>query len=94
VTGFIDGDGCFTVQFNKRANSTYQVQLSFAICLHIKDDLIIKHIKSFFGGVGQISYHSNKVYYRVRKLNDINSFILPHFESYPLQTSKSIELKL
>jgi hypothetical protein len=62
VTGFSDGDSCFTVKFNKRHNLTWQVLPVFQIGLHLKDKdkEILCRIKSFFNETGIISVDGKK----------------------------------
>ena len=60
----------------------------FQIGLSIRDEEIINKIKYFFNDVGNVSYDvkNNKVYFTVNKIKDLNDYIIPHFESYPLQS--------
>jgi hypothetical protein len=37
---------------------------------------------------------NNKAYLTINKIQDLNSFIIPHFESYPLQSDKQIDFNL
>ena len=64
----------------------------FQIGLSIRDEEIINKIKYFFNDVGNVSYDvkNNKVYFTVNKIKDLNDYIIPHFESYPLQSDKFI----
>ena len=96
VTGFSDGDSTFTVKFNKRQNSTWQIIPVFSIGLHMKDKAILLQLKSFFNEIGIVSLDTknNKAYFTVQKIQDLNSVIIPHFESYPLQTDKKINFDL
>lgn len=96
LTGFSDGDSTFTVKFKKRSNLTWQISPVFQIGLNIKDKDIIYKIKSFFNEIGIVSfdYENNKVYYTVNKIQDLNSIIIPHFQSYPLLSDKKIDFNL
>jgi hypothetical protein len=49
---------------------------------------LILNIKSFFNNIGTISFNNQTVVYKVRKLNDITNYIIPHFDAYPLLTQK------
>ena len=51
VTDFVDGEGCFYVQIDKRKNhkSGWHIQASFQNKLHIKYKDLLLWIKSFFG---------------------------------------------
>lgn len=53
-------------------------------------------IQSFFGGIGTITINPNKnsARYSVVGINDINKFIVTHFENYPLQSAKKIDFDL
>lgn len=96
VTGFSDGDSSFTVKFKKRINLTWQILPVFQIGLNIKDKDIIYKIKYFFNEIGIVSFDdkNNKVYYTINKIKDLNSIIIPHFESYPLLSEKKIDYDL
>ena len=57
VTGFIDGEGCFTVtiRINPRSSGVhYWIETRFSIGLHKKDLPLLIDIKDYFGGVGNI----------------------------------------
>jgi hypothetical protein len=53
-------------------------------------------IQSFFGGIGTITINQKKksARYSVVGINDINNFIVTHFENYPLQSVKKIDFYL
>jgi LAGLIDADG endonuclease len=53
-------------------------------------------IQSFFGGIGTITINPKKrsARYSVVGINDINNFIITHFENYPLQSVKKIDFDL
>jgi hypothetical protein len=53
-------------------------------------------IKIFFNGIGIVSLDTknNKAIFSVQKIKELNSIIIPHFESYPLQTDKKINFDL
>ena len=89
LTGFTDGEGCFTLSLvkNKGYSTGWQVQLTFNITLHQKDLAFLEQIKSFFG-VGSITKHGKNTFqYRVSSRNDLK-VILNHFDKYPLITQK------
>jgi len=98
VTGFVDGEGCFSVYLARRKDrkSGWHIQVCFQIALHIKDIDLLLQIKSFFREVGTILVNKNRncVYYKIRKLNDIIKMIIPHFDKYPLITYKQKDFKI
>ncbi len=97
VTGFIDGEGSFIVilEENLKYKLDWRVGAIFSINIHKKDRAILELIKSFFGGIGKISNHSeNSLQYRVVSNNDLISVIIPHFDKFPLITHKRADFEL
>jgi LAGLIDADG endonuclease len=45
-------------------------------------------IKSYFGGIGDITEVKNSVQYRVTSQHDLINVIIPHFIKFPLITQK------
>ena len=94
ITGFVDGEGCFTF-----SRSGAHISLYFAIKLNDKDKPLLEKIQQYFGGVGKIynvkpqlpsrysGHTKSQSYYRVTKLYELKS-ILSHFEKYPLNGRK------
>jgi hypothetical protein len=68
----------------------------YQITVHYSDEALLHSLKAFFKGVGNIEYVANKQYvsYRVKKLSDILKVIIPHFDKYPLQSTKFISFYL
>ena len=55
----------------------------------------MNRIKSFFGvGTIVVNKKSGHANYAVKNVKDIYSFILPHFNKYPLLTQKQRDFKL
>lgn len=98
VTGFVDGEGTFTVLVLKR--ETYKTGWNiipvFTITLHTRDTALLEKIQSFFGGVGKITIREkdNSAYYTVKSVKDIVNVIIPHFDKYPLLTQKQADFEL
>lgn len=94
VTGFVDGEGCFTVVTTSLANNnlSFSIRTKFQIGLHIHEERIINKIKDYFQGIGVIykDIKNKKIYYTVYARADITNVIIPHFEKYPLQSRKRI----
>ena len=61
ITGFTDAEGCFTLTIRKASRQTLgrQVEANFIINLHKRDVELLKHIQTYFGGVGRISKERN-----------------------------------
>ena len=102
VTGFVDGEGCFSIGFvkqPKRKNrigykTGYQVSHEFAVTQGAKSVKCLHELHDFFG-VGQVlinkRYDNHKEHlfrFVVRKRGDLLNTIIPFFRQYPLRTSK------
>lgn len=88
ITGFVDGEGSFGIQL-VRSSSTrlgWAVGLTFSIGLHLKDRIVLEHIRTYFG-VGDISCSSDVVRFRIRTIDGSN-VIIKHFDKHPLITQK------
>lgn len=76
ITGFSDGEGCFTLSFvdSKQLKVGWMVKLRFQISLHEKDIALLKEIKNYLGGVGKIYRHSKKVVqFKVETINELQN---------------------
>jgi hypothetical protein len=95
VTGFTDGEGCFSVSVstNLRYKTGYRVKAAFHIGLHIRDLALLEQIQLFFG-VGNITkLGAESVQFRVSGLEDLK-VIMNHFDKYPLVTNKQSDYLL
>ena len=98
LTGFIDGEGCFSVSFNKREKLTFGIEVrpSFSIAQSNKRIPIQKRkevleaIKQYFDcGAIRVDRATGMAIYESRNLTDLVTKILPHFKKYPLLTVKN-----
>ena len=96
VVGLVDGEGCFSVTFNKHKNNRLlEVRLIFEIELREDDLEILKRVQITLG-CGNIYYLNYEKYkqwrphckYKVSNLKDITQKIIPFFQQYPLQAKK------
>ena len=91
ITGFVDGEGCFSVSFNKRAKMTtgLEVRPSFSVGQNKKSLSVLQDMQSYFGcGAIRFSRYDQTYKYEVRSIGDIKAIIIPHFKKYQLQTTK------
>ena len=72
-----------------------EIRPSFAIGQNRKSLSVLKMINAYFG-CGEIRFSkADQMYkYEVRSVGDIMKRIIPHFEKYPLQTSKRDEFEI
>lgn len=97
ITGFSDGEGCFSVSFKKRAKlvTGIEVRPSFSIGQGRKSLQILKDINAYFGcGAIRFSKADQMYKYEVRSIGDLMKYIIPHFEKFPLRTSKQRDFEI
>lgn len=91
VSGFVDGEGCFSISFNKRTRNPLglEVRPSFSISQNKASLESLSLIKAYFD-CGTIRFIKKDQTYRydVRSLSDLYRTIIPHFKEYPLLTQK------
>lgn len=95
VTGFVDGEGCFTLSIFKddRRSTGWQVKPIFSISLHNRDIKLLEALQRTFN-VGKIYKHGpDSVQYRVSSLSNLQ-VIVEHFDKYPLKTLKHADYVL
>ncbi len=92
MTGFVDGEGTFLVSFSRREklNTKIEVRPGFSIAQHKRNLKILQRIQQYFGvGAIRFSKRDQNYKYEVRSINDLVKVIIPHFEKFPLQTTKA-----
>lgn len=89
VTGITDGEGNFSVNITKGINKP-KINLTFKIDQK-EDSAGILHDLSRYFNCGKI-VNDNRGYksFKVVKLTDILNIIIPHFDKFPLITSKQL----
>ncbi len=91
VTGFIDGEGCFSVSFTQRNKMITGIEIrpSFSVSQNRRSLQALEQIHAYFGcGAIRFSRHDQTYKYEVRSIGDIRKLIIPHFKKYSLKTSK------
>lgn len=99
VSGFVDGEGCFSVSFRRVSRMKFGVEVrpSFSIGQN-KTTLnyqLLERIRDLFqvGAIRSDSKRKGFYKYETRSLDDIRKHIIPFFKSYPLYTQKSEDFK-
>ncbi len=102
VTGFVDGEGCFSIGFIRQHDRAgrvgyrlgYQVAHEFAVTQGAQSVQCVHELREFFG-VGQVirnrrSDNHREDLYRcvVRKRSDLLETIIPFFREHPMRSSK------
>ena len=99
VTGFVDGEGCFTVSII-RNNYGWQVFPEFVVSQGEKSRDALRKIERFFK-CGHINlntrrdnHHEQMLKYCVRPIHDLNEIIIPFFERNRLKTYKQKDFQV
>jgi len=87
VSGFTEGDGCFTVNISSNTN---QITAYYIIELHKREVPLLSSIQKFFGGVGStnIALSRNTARFSISKKSDLINKVLPHFDAHKLEGNK------
>ena len=91
ITGLIEGEGSFSVSFNKRKKLRIGIETrpSFSISLNQRDLELIKAIHKFFGcGAVRFSKSDRTYKFEVRSISDLAKRVIPHFKQHPLEGAK------
>ena len=95
ITGFVDGEGCFSVTIQKSNNVRLGIQIipEFHVSQHQNRAEVLKEIKRVFG-CGYIKANNPRnpkdmtSVYVVRNLKDLRNKVVPFFKKYPLISIK------
>lgn len=95
VTGYTDAEGSFMINTAKAKTTTlgYTVRLIYQISIHTSDVKILQALKEYFNK-GEVIEAAGYVHFRVTNLKDIQEVIIPHFSTYPLQSTKVVSYTL
>ena len=97
ITGFTDGEGCFSISFNRRAKlkTGIEVRPSFSIGQNKRNLQVLKDIHTYFGcGAIRFSKADQLYKYEVRSVGDLMKHVIPHFQKFPLKTSKQLDFEI
>ena len=93
IVGFVDGEGCFHVGISRHPELKfgYQILPELTVVQHERDIALLHHIRSFMQCGVVRRNHGDRYCWRVRKLDNLASVIVPFFEKYPLRSKKNVE---
>src|SRR3989338_5245159 len=97
ITGYVDGEGCFTVTFNIKAKALlgWELRPSFSVSQNEDRRQVLDIIKEYFGcGYIRRDYADKTVKFEVRDHHDLVTKIIPHFERFPFLSSKQKDFEL
>jgi hypothetical protein len=96
VTGFVDGEGCFSCPIYRCDTMTlgWQVRPEFAVVQGASSRDVLEELVTFFG-CGKVfrnrrrDNHREDIFrYCVQRITDLRAAVIPFFEQHPLRTSK------
>ena len=97
ISGYVDGEGCFTVTFNKRAKARlgWELRPSFSVSQNEDRRQVLDIIREYFGrGYIRRDYADKTVKFEIRDHEDLISKVIPHFERFPLLSKKQKDFEL
>ena len=99
ITGFIDGEGCFSIEINKQAGRNPQIQVALTVVQSKSDEQVLYALKDYFGcGSVTVNQKACKKYearmmWRVKNNKLFAEKIIPFFEKHKLKTKRRIEFQ-
>ena len=97
ISGYVDGEGCFSVSFSKREKLKigWEVKPSFAVGQNFDRREVLDLMKEYFDcGFLRRDYADKTLKYEIRSLDELLTKVIPHFLSYPMKTSKQRDFLL
>ena len=97
ITGYVDGEGCFTVTFNKRSKAKlgWELRPSFSVSQNEDRRQVLDIIREYFGrGYIRRDYADKTVKFEIRDHSDLVIKVIPHFEQFPLLSKKQKDFEL
>ena len=91
ISGFSDGEGCFSVSFSKRDKFLIGWETKPSFCAaqnHDRAEVLFLMQKKFKCGFMRRDMKDKTLKYEVRSLNDLLTKVIPHFEKFPLKSAK------
>jgi len=91
VTGFSDGEACFSVSFSfrKKLKTGIEVRPSFCIAQHKRNLSLLKEVRDYFDcGSIRFSKRDQNYKFEARSIKDLTDKVVPHFRKYKLQSTK------
>ncbi len=97
LSGYADGEGCFCVTFNKsrRHRFGWDIRPSFSVSQNLDRAEVLKLFRrNFKCGAIRPDRSDKTLKYEVRSVSDLVMKVVPHFEQYPLLSSKRKDFEM
>ena len=92
ISGYVDGEGCFTVSFSprRRLRTGWEVRPSFSVSQNGDRAEVLLLMREFFGcGSIRPDRSDRTLKFEVRNIDDLVVKIVPHFENCPMLSGKA-----
>ena len=96
ISGYVDGEGCFSVSFSKRDKFIvgWETKPSFSVSQNEdRADTLFLIQKEFKCGFMRRDFSDKTLKYEVRSLEDLINHVIPHFENYPMVSTKQTDFE-
>ena len=97
ISGYVDGEGCFSVSFSKREKLRigWEVKPSFCVGQNYDRREVLDLMKNYFGcGHIRRDWSDRTLKYEIRKAEDLLNKVIPHFLKFPIKSTKQKDFLL
>jgi hypothetical protein len=97
ISGYADGEGCFTVSISPRAKLLvgWEVRPGFSVSQNGDRAEVLHVIQAYFGCGSIRPDRSDKTLkWETRRLDDLVGRVIPHFQAYPLLSGKRHDFEI
>lgn len=97
ISGYVDGEGCFNVSFSRREKFKigWETKPSFSVSQNENRSEPLYGIQKLFkAGFIRRDFSDKTLKYEVRSLDDLLIKVIPHFDKYPMISSKQNDFNL
>src|SRR5215210_3549021 len=94
ISGYVDGEGCFTVSIAPRATlvAGWEVRPSLSVSQNGDRAEVLRLVEAYFGCGSIRPDRSDKTLkWETRRLDDLVERVIPHFDLYPLLSGKRLD---
>ena len=97
ISGYVDGEGCFSVSFSKREKLRigWEVKPSFCVGQNFDRREVLDLMMKYFNcGHIRRDWSDRTLKYEIRKAEDLLNKVIPHFLKFPLKSAKQKDFLL
>jgi LAGLIDADG endonuclease len=97
ISGYVDGEGCFTVSISPRPTLVvgWEVRPSISVSQNGDRSEVLLEIQRYFGcGTIRPDRSDRTLKWEVRSLPLLRAMIVPHFRRYPMRSGKQKDFEL